>query len=155
MVALHHLVTVVLVFNVLVWKVQSPIPQGLYCRKKMSQVYQEEKTANCKDNHRYCFGIRFALVIGQSKGRIIHLNLEIKWDSLALVAERVGVHTSIWGCIDESANKMISWPVLVKGQSREMCCFGNRDGNGWLTWLGLWHSGGKLQYEGCIDESAN
>ena len=36
-----------------------------------------------------------------------------------------------------------------------MCCFGNRDGNGRLTWLGLWHSAGKLQYEGCIDESAN
>ena len=78
MVALHHVVTVVLVLNVLVWKVQSPIPQGLYCGKKMPQVYQEEKTANCKDNHRYRFGIRFALVIGQSKGRIIHLNLEIK-----------------------------------------------------------------------------
>ena len=103
---MHHLVTVVLVFNVLVWKVQSPIPQGLYCGKKMPQVYQEEKTANCKDNHRYCFGIRFALVIGQSKGRIWKLN-----DRLASLGrgKSGGTHFNLRNrCIDESANKMIS-----------------------------------------------
>ena len=51
-------VSKILLLNLPVWKVQSCVPQGLYCCcKEMPKVHKEEKTAICQTSYSSCPGI--------------------------------------------------------------------------------------------------